>query len=149
MYLRRLCVTTTRTAIHKTFQRYFFKPQKKKNPMFNYLLRPLTATLSYLWSGWGAIASLLLFCAVWEDRKSTRLNSSHVRSSYAVFCLKKKTGRRAGGPGGEAVSDERSESLASQMGAWVPPWERKRDEPDREFQQAAEQEAAPEATAAP
>src|SRR5690554_7599217 len=26
------------------------------------------------------------------DRKSTRLNSSHVRISYAVFCLKKKTG---------------------------------------------------------
>src|SRR5207253_10278514 len=25
------------------------------------------------------------------DRKSTRLNSSHVASSYAVFCLKKKT----------------------------------------------------------
>src|SRR5437868_10735433 len=25
------------------------------------------------------------------DRKSTRLNSSHVSSSYAVFCLKKKT----------------------------------------------------------
>src|SRR5436305_12017383 len=24
------------------------------------------------------------------DRKSTRLNSSHVRTSYAVFCLKKK-----------------------------------------------------------
>src|SRR5690554_1180347 len=27
---------------------------------------------------------------VLEDRKSTRLNSSHVRISYAVFCLKKK-----------------------------------------------------------
>src|SRR5690349_24690586 len=29
---------------------------------------------------------------VWhaEDRKSTRLNSSHVEISYAVFCLKKK-----------------------------------------------------------
>src|SRR5436305_5391473 len=26
----------------------------------------------------------------WQDRKSTRLNSSHVRISYAVFCLKKK-----------------------------------------------------------
>src|SRR5690554_169088 len=26
-----------------------------------------------------------------QDRKSTRLNSSHVRISYAVFCLKKKT----------------------------------------------------------
>src|SRR5690554_7090634 len=27
---------------------------------------------------------------VLADRKSTRLNSSHVRISYAVFCLKKK-----------------------------------------------------------
>src|SRR5437773_1173038 len=26
-----------------------------------------------------------------EDRKSTRLNSSHITISYAVFCLKKKT----------------------------------------------------------
>src|SRR5690606_42010085 len=25
---------------------------------------------------------------VWTDRKSTRLNSSHVKISYAVFCLK-------------------------------------------------------------
>src|SRR5690242_21820633 len=28
--------------------------------------------------------------AVGEDRKSTRLNSSHMSISYAVFCLKKK-----------------------------------------------------------
>src|SRR5690554_7256974 len=28
------------------------------------------------------------------DRKSTRLNSSHVRISYAVFCLKKKKNNR-------------------------------------------------------
>src|SRR5215475_15465003 len=26
----------------------------------------------------------------YQDRKSTRLNSSHVKISYAVFCLKKK-----------------------------------------------------------
>src|SRR5437773_9060133 len=26
----------------------------------------------------------------WGDRKSTRLNSSHITISYAVFCLKKK-----------------------------------------------------------
>src|SRR5690606_41878094 len=26
----------------------------------------------------------------WRDRKSTRLNSSHVKISYAVFCLKNK-----------------------------------------------------------
>src|SRR5688500_19245626 len=29
--------------------------------------------------------------ATCEDRKSTRLNSSHLVISYAVFCLKKKT----------------------------------------------------------
>src|SRR5690606_41299241 len=28
-----------------------------------------------------------------QDRKSTRLNSSHVKISYAVFCLKKKLKR--------------------------------------------------------
>src|SRR5207302_11079989 len=30
------------------------------------------------------------FCPTSSDRKSTRLNSSHVKISYAVFCLKKK-----------------------------------------------------------
>src|SRR5690349_25173541 len=37
------------------------------------------------------IAALAAFLA-WhvQDRKSTRLNSSHVEISYAVFCLKKK-----------------------------------------------------------
>src|SRR5215475_11368971 len=29
-----------------------------------------------------------------QDRKSTRLNSSHVKISYAVFCLKKKNQRQ-------------------------------------------------------
>src|SRR5690606_42113512 len=28
-----------------------------------------------------------------QDRKSTRLNSSHVKISYAVFCLKKKSNK--------------------------------------------------------
>src|SRR5690606_39990878 len=31
------------------------------------------------------------FSSSMGDRKSTRLNSSHVKISYAVFCLKKKT----------------------------------------------------------
>src|SRR5690625_5523197 len=35
-----------------------------------------------------------LAISVLVDRKSTRLNSSHVASSYAVFCLKKKTHRQ-------------------------------------------------------
>src|SRR5690554_7069071 len=33
----------------------------------------------------------LLLVEAGRDRKSTRLNSSHVRISYAVFCLKKKS----------------------------------------------------------
>src|SRR5262245_62370707 len=32
----------------------------------------------------------LNLCRDWIDRKSTRLNSSHLGISYAVFCLKKK-----------------------------------------------------------
>src|SRR5215208_8130473 len=32
--------------------------------------------------------------ASYRDRKSTRLNSSHVAISYAVFCLKKKKHKR-------------------------------------------------------
>src|SRR5438034_6042793 len=32
----------------------------------------------------------LAVCRALRDRKSTRLNSSHTVSSYAVFCLKKK-----------------------------------------------------------
>src|SRR5687768_6197956 len=58
--------------------------------------------------GSGAVMQDLLFYffagGALVDRKSTRLNSSHGYSSYAVFCLKKKTrrpdhrrGRRAGG----------------------------------------------------
>src|SRR2546430_12585998 len=36
------------------------------------------------------IANALLNNSPHEDRKSTRLNSSHSQISYAVFCLKKK-----------------------------------------------------------
>src|SRR5438874_5620509 len=36
------------------------------------------------------IGSTRVFDDVTLDRKSTRLNSSHVEISYAVFCLKKK-----------------------------------------------------------
>src|SRR5690554_7245169 len=41
---------------------------------------------------WEALAEVgpAVVVAENQDRKSTRLNSSHVRISYAVFCLKKK-----------------------------------------------------------
>src|SRR3989442_15691076 len=38
--------------------------------------------------------AVLLCGGLGGDRKSTRLNSSHVRISYAVFCLKKKKNSR-------------------------------------------------------
>src|SRR6266496_82994 len=41
------------------------------------------------------------------DRKSTRLNSSHVEISYAVFCLKKKKDSIMGGAGGMDATAER------------------------------------------
>src|SRR5690625_2595052 len=37
-----------------------------------------------------SLLNLTLAAKEAEDRKSTRLNSSHVANSYAVFCLKKK-----------------------------------------------------------
>src|SRR5438477_1350663 len=40
------------------------------------------------WGGSCAISAGMLSCG--PDRKSTRLNSSHMSISYAVFCLKKK-----------------------------------------------------------
>jgi len=38
----------------------------------------------------GSGIGMLALVSVLADRKSTRLNSSHVKISYAVFCLKKK-----------------------------------------------------------
>src|SRR5256885_11845774 len=42
---------------------------------------------------WNPLETTKLPKFVYEDRKSTRLNSSHLVISYAVFCLKKKTDR--------------------------------------------------------
>src|SRR3712207_8016612 len=42
---------------------------------------------------WSELSEFVLWCGPGEDRKSTRLNSSHANISYAVFCLKKKKKR--------------------------------------------------------
>src|SRR5204863_3318709 len=46
-----------------------------------------------------------------EDRKSTRLNSSHVENSYAVFCLEKKSDSVAAHSG--------SASYSVNQGLWI------------------------------
>src|SRR3712207_7866036 len=56
----------------------------------------VAATLAYLAAGTLIAPELWLdplgaFVKTIQDRKSTRLNSSHANISYAVFCLKKKT----------------------------------------------------------
>src|SRR5690606_9527045 len=48
--------------------------------------------ISFLY-GWSCF-TVIQTAAIASDRKSTRLNSSHVKISYAVFCLKKNSIRR-------------------------------------------------------
>src|SRR5699024_11664432 len=48
------------------------------------------------------------------DRKSTRLNSSHVSTSYAVFCLKKKNGALLAG--GDPVGERAQQPLHAGAG---------------------------------
>src|SRR3989442_9389148 len=62
------------------------------------LQRQLLTPLSYararadgwIWMDDGSTLGCAVKTTSVLDRKSTRLNSSHVRISYAVFCLKKK-----------------------------------------------------------
>src|SRR5258707_7070366 len=55
---------------------------------FSFTSSKLTAYSSYDTVPILMVPSSLALC---QDRKSTRLNSSHANISYAVFCLKKKT----------------------------------------------------------
>src|SRR5690606_41749522 len=63
--------------------------------LMNFKLQMLVALPSLIISGIVGLTFAYLDYGVWSlvymaDRKSTRLNSSHVKISYAVFCLKKK-----------------------------------------------------------
>src|SRR5690606_41046719 len=68
-------------------------------PTWDSFVVPLDEATSRLSRAWGQVAHLEAVASTPElreaynaalDRKSTRLNSSHVKISYAVFCLKKK-----------------------------------------------------------
>src|SRR5690625_5640453 len=72
-----------------------------RNPCYR-SVRAVTAAKSIIYKKvcpfcqlFGELRIVLLFTRMKTDildRKSTRLNSSHVAISYAVFCLKKKNG---------------------------------------------------------
>src|SRR3712207_8616898 len=63
----------------------------------NPLLKSFAQHITDLWIKPPSLLNLAIrqfahrFSGPHQDRKSTRLNSSHANISYAVFCLKKKT----------------------------------------------------------
>src|SRR2546430_17088478 len=50
----------------------------------------VTAAIQAVLRAGGGVTDMEYFTVREEDRKSTRLNSSHSQISYAVFCFKKK-----------------------------------------------------------
>src|SRR2546430_3866091 len=65
-----------------------FRSSPSEQVAFRVCAIPLVREHSFQGRGTFAVARLV------EDRKSTRLNSSHSQISYAVFCLKKKKNAR-------------------------------------------------------
>src|SRR6266571_4726605 len=78
-----------------------------------------------------SIPAWWLSCAR-TDRKSTRLNSSHMSISYAVFCLKKKKDSQdQDGQPGRREPLGRREGVELRRGAWSPRHQHARVDPDR------------------
>src|SRR5699024_9977286 len=84
--------------LQDTFQIISRKTIFPMNVFFLHLAKGLEATVTDIHGLWQAESQHLQKLStfqkeeidIWKDRKSTRLNSSHVSISYAVFCLKKK-----------------------------------------------------------
>src|SRR5205085_10536699 len=92
---------------------FVFYPSPPASPLFPYTTlfrsprlggspahqRLIIANLATSLFEHGRITTTEAKARVLRDRKSTRLNSSHSQSSYAVFCLKKKRARKCDGGG--------------------------------------------------
>src|SRR5215813_13633849 len=84
------------------------KPSRNRDMEYVMLPNTTKAEMLAFWEkGWQSVFEAIepLTPEHLMDRKSTRLNSSHVRISYAVFCLKKKKKKRPSPP--EAISKVR------------------------------------------
>src|SRR5690606_41471123 len=80
--------TTLFRSIVVLLSRTSLPPNKKR---LNLTQRPLYQSVSVCsWASFNSRDSDTSSATPIPDRKSTRLNSSHVKISYAVFCLKKK-----------------------------------------------------------
>src|SRR5438874_10037320 len=80
------------TLFRSNVEQYLFQDNKQAAFYANVATLPVNATSvfirPYSLRQYSAAAALCPIDTL--DRKSTRLNSSHVEISYAVFCLKKK-----------------------------------------------------------
>src|SRR5439155_26212192 len=87
---------TTNIIIHFFFLMLLRPPRSTLFPYTTLFRSTLKIVPSHIWSFEGEQVAILgfglLLIPKWRpaDRKSTRLNFSHVAISYAVFCLKKK-----------------------------------------------------------
>src|SRR5690242_20345464 len=104
--MRNTCYVHSRHSINLFFLLMIRRPPRSTLFPYTTLFRSLSSDLSTsskyknlcIRRNWGgqarlngvAFAQLDLLFFEHVDRKSTRLNSSHMSISYAVFCLKKK-----------------------------------------------------------
>src|SRR5258705_9575713 len=76
------------TTLFRSGAIYDFIRKLKQNPKELEVLGDGSQEKPYLHVS--ELLDAMLYGFSWLDRKSTRLNSSHLGISYAVFCLKKK-----------------------------------------------------------
>src|SRR5437660_4764284 len=85
---------------------FLMRRRPPRSTLFPYTTLFRSGTLARNWAGFVGIVLALsgVEAIANSDRKSTRLNSSHVAISYAVFCLKKKKGGVNTSPNNPTVS---------------------------------------------
>src|SRR5690606_39903945 len=77
-------ITTATVVCRVTKKDFLVSFEDKQGKVFNADYAPMH------WEENPDFGGYYVYCTKKADRKSTRLNSSHVKNSYAVFCLKKK-----------------------------------------------------------